>query len=200
MATADKTPAQERKEKRVNYFLSKNSNLFTENKLLKFGFVALCLMVMYQQISIPRMIESQRTVILPSPSFKYEVGRFGANDAYIFDTALTVLDYYENVNAGNVEQFFSALLLYAAPEFHGELKERLNKRKKIINKLTSISYFTEFMGPNDISKKGDEIYIVYNYYRRIGGRVEPAVRKKLTITHTFQNGRFMITKLEETEV
>ena len=52
-----------RREARVNYFLSKGSNIFTENKLLKFAFVALFLMVMYQQISIPRAIESQRTMI-----------------------------------------------------------------------------------------------------------------------------------------
>jgi conjugal transfer pilus assembly protein TraE len=197
MAESEQTKTR---QARVNHFLSKNSNLFTENKVLKFGFICLCLMVTYQQISIPRMIESQRTIILPSPNIKYEIGRFSANDAYIFDTALSILAFYENVNAGNVEAFFSALLLYTAPSYHGELKDILNKRKKIITKLKSISYFTEFVGHNDITMKGDEIYIVYNYYRRIGGKVEPAVRKRLTITHTMQNGRFMITKIDEKEV
>jgi len=190
---------EKKRQARVNHFLSKNSNLFTENKILKFGFICLCLIVTYQQISIPRMVESQRTIIMPSPHIKYEVGRFSANDAYIFDTALTILSFYENVNAGNVDAFFSALLLYAAPEYAGELKDKLNKRKKIISKLKSISYFTEFVGQNDISMKGSEIYVIYNYYRRIGGKVEHAVRKKLTITHAMQNGRFMITNIHDKE-
>jgi conjugal transfer pilus assembly protein TraE len=196
---ADSAIEKDKRQARVNHFLSKNSNLFTENKILKFGFVCLCLMVTYQQISIPRMIESQRTIILPSQSTTYEIGRFGANDAYIFDTALSILQFYENVNAGNVEVQFSALLLYAAPQYFGELKDKLGKRKKVISKLKSITYFTEFVGQNDISIKGDEIYIIYNYYRRIGGKVEPALRKKLTITHTFLNGRFMITNLNDEE-
>lgn len=195
----DKSKPNARREHRVNYFLSKNSNLFTENKLLKVGFIALGLMVMYQQISIPRMIESQRTVIMPSASTKYEVGRFSADDQYLYDTALTILMYYENVNAGNVESNYSNLLMYAHESYHGELKERLNKRKKIIKKLTSISYFTEFMGLSDISKKGDEIYVTYSHYRRIGGKVEPPVRKKLTITYGFENGRFNFTHLDDKE-
>jgi conjugal transfer pilus assembly protein TraE len=197
MADSEQTKAR---QARVNHFLSKNSNLFTENKVLKFGFICLCLMVAYQQISIPRMIESQRTIILPSPNIQYEIGRFSANDPYIFDTSLSILAFYENVNAGNVEAFFSALLLYASPQYHGELKDLLNKRKKIIVKLKSISYFTEFVGHDDITVKGDEIYIIYNYYRRIGGKVESAVRKRLTITHVMQNGRFMITKIADKEV
>jgi conjugal transfer pilus assembly protein TraE len=193
------TDVEKKRQVRVNHFLSKNSNLFTENKILKFGFITLGLMVAYQQISIPRMIESQRTIIMPSPHIKYEIGRFSANDAYIFDTALSILSFYENVNAGNVEAFFSALLLYAAPEYAGDLKDKLNKRKKIIEKLKSISYFTEFVGQNDITIKGNEVYIIYNYYRRIGGKVEHSVRKKLTITYAIQNGRFMITNIIDKE-
>ena len=189
-----------RREARVKHFLSKGSNIFTENKILKFGFVALGLMVMYQQISIPRMIESQRTIILPTPNIRYEIGRFSANEDYLHDTALTVLRYYEDVNAGNVESFFSNVLMYAAPSYSGELKERLMKRKKIIKKLSSISHFTEFVGRNDMTMKGDEIYVIYNYYRRIGGKVEPAKRKKLTITYEMQNGRFMVNNLKDEEV
>lgn len=189
-----------RREARVRHFLSQGSNIFTENKILKFGFVALGLMVMYQQISIPRMIESQRTVILPSPNIRYEVGRFSANEDYLYDTSLSILSFYEDINAGNVESFFSNVLMYTAPSYAGELKDRLTKRKKIIKKLSSISHFTEFGGRNDMSFKGDEIYIIYNYYRRIGGKVEPAKRKKLTITYEIQNGRFMITNLQDKEV
>lgn len=191
---------RDKRQARINYFLSKNSNLFTENKLLKFAFTCLAIMVLYQQITIPRMIESQRTIIMPSIHIKYEVGRFSANDAYIFDTALSILSFYENVNAGNVDAFFSALLLYASPSFHGDLKDRLNKRKKIIKKLKSITYFTEFVSQNDISAKGNEIYITYNYYRRIGGKVEPAVRKKLTIKYQILNGLFMLIAINDKEL
>lgn len=191
--------ADKKRQARVNYFVSKSSNLFTENKVLKFGFVCMCLIVAYQYISLPRMIEAQRTIIMPTPHIKYEIGRFSANDQYLFDTGLQVLKYYEDVNAGNVEQFFSALLVYSSPKFHGELKEKLMKRKKIIQKLSSISYFTEFVGQNNIKTKGDEIFISYNYYRRIGGKVEPAIRKKLTITYVIENGLFMVTNLKEEE-
>tara|TARA_A200000159_G_scaffold106585_1_gene99260 strand:+ start:14617 stop:15210 length:594 start_codon:yes stop_codon:yes gene_type:complete len=189
-----------RREARVNYFLSKGSNIFTENKLLKFAFVALFLMVMYQQISIPRAIESQRTIILPTPNISYEVGRFSANDDYLYDMALSLMHYYEDINAANVESYFSNVLMYAAPSFAGELRDKLNNRKKIIQKLSSISHFTEFVSRNDMTKKGDQIFILYNFYRRIGGRVEPVKRKRMTITFEIQNGLFQVHDIKDEEV
>ena len=82
---------KKRREARVNFFLSKGSNIFTENKLLKFAFATLFLMVMYQQISIPRAIESQRTIILMFSKQVEYVDCFHARREYVLVNLLKII-------------------------------------------------------------------------------------------------------------
>ena len=108
----------------MNIFLQKTSNLFTENRLLKFVIVVLGLTVVVNSFLVNRAIKYQRVILIPpklSGNIEFVEGK--PSDQYIRDMARRIVGLAATYSpATSRSQFNELLALYAPEEYPGAAK------------------------------------------------------------------------------
>ena len=127
---------------KLDVFLQKSSNLYAENRLLKFCMVALTVAVVISSFFSYEALKYQKVVILPPVvDRRIEIKGTDVNDDYIklFTRYMTTLMF--TYTPGTVDGQFDELLKLATPGFYSELKARLAKIAVTIKQLSVTGAF-----------------------------------------------------------
>ena len=102
---------------RMNIFLQKTSNLFTENRLLKFVIVVLCLAVVVNSLLVFRAIRYQRVILIPPKlTGPVEFVQGKPSDQYIRDMGRRICSLAATYSPATARTQFDELLALYAPE------------------------------------------------------------------------------------
>lgn len=180
----------------VMRYLSKMSNLFAENRLLKFVIVALAAMQVFTLYYVNSMVASQKVVIIP-PGLdeKAIIEQNSVSEAYVKAFTRYVVGLALNYSHVNVRSQFDELLLLYEPEAMAITKDEFYSIADEVenSKVTSIFHIQKItLDPNtkEITIKG----IKRQYVEE-----EKIVDKSATylIDYIVRRGEFLIKEIKE---
>jgi conjugal transfer pilus assembly protein TraE len=180
----------------LDIFLQKSSNIFAENRLLKFVVVALGLAVVINTAGLFMALNSQRVILIP-PTINSKISVSGdkASDEYLKEFTRYILNLALTYNPVNARSQFSELLaVYDPAEFQASRKELYELADKIeFTKASSAFYIHAIV--NDTEKRRLEITGTKRTYL-VDQKAEDTLKVYL-IEYRFDNGKFILKRLYE---
>jgi len=180
----------------LDIFLQKSSNIFAENRLLKFVVVALGIAVVTNTAGLFRALNSQRVILVP-PTINSKISVSGdkASDEYLKEFTRYILSLALTYNPVNARSQFSELLaVYDPAEFQSSRKDLYELADKIENTKASSAFYIHAIN-NDSEKRRLEVTGTKKIYM-VDQKAEDAL-KVYIIEYRFDNGKFILVRLYE---
>lgn len=185
-------------------FKQQTSNLFAENRLLKFGFVVLLMISGYNATAIRNVQKDVRTVIVPvGASGTLEVAGASASDDYLLSMARYVTNMVGNYTATSARDQFEELLKLFAPETYGEARDHFMSLADKIEKYPTIASMMVWEGKTALKAADGVMQIGTQKHRLVEGKTTKTDRVVYEIRYEIRNGRFYILSIttpEEKEI
>ena len=180
----------------LDIFLQKSSNIFAENRLLKFVVVALGIAVVINTAGLFMALNSQRVILVPPVvNSKISVSGDKASDEYLKEFARYILNLaltYNPVNARS--QFRELLAVYDPAQFQASRKELYELADKIENTKASSAFYIQSI-INDTEKRRLEVTGTKKTYM-VDQKAEDTLKVYL-IDYRIENGKFILVRLYE---
>jgi len=180
----------------LDIFLQKSSNIFAENRLLKFVVVALGIAVVINTAGLFMALNSQRVILVPPVvNSKISVSGDKASDEYLKEFARYILSLALTYNPVNARSQFSELLaVYDPTEFQTSRKELYELADKIENTKASSAFYIQSI-INDTEKRRLEVTGTKKTYM-VDQKAEDNLKVYL-IEYRIENGKFILVRLYE---
>ena len=180
----------------IDIFLQKSSNIFAENRLLKFVVVALGIAVVINTAGLFMALNSQRVILVPPVvNSKISVSGDKASDEYLKEFARYILNLALTYNPVNARSQFSELLaVYDPAQFQASRKELYELADKIENTKASSAFYIQSI-INDTEKRRLEVTGTKKTYM-VDQKAEDA-QKVYLIEYRIDNGKFILVRLYE---
>ncbi len=180
----------------LDIFLQKSSNIFAENRLLKFVVVALGIAVVINTAGLFMALNSQRVILVPPVvNSKISISGDKASDEYLKEFARYILNLALTYNPVNARSQFSELLaVYDPAEFQASRKELYELADKIENTKASSAFYIQSI-INDTEKRRLEVTGTKKTYM-VDQKAEDA-QKVYLIEYRIDNGKFILVRLYE---
>ena len=180
----------------LDIFLQKSSNIFAENRLLKFVVVALGIAVVINTAGLFMALNSQRVILVPPVvNSKISVSGDKASDEYLKEFARYILNLALTYNPVNARSQFSELLaVYDPAEFQTSRKELYELADKIENTKASSAFYIQSI-INDTEKRRLEVTGTKKTYM-VDQKAEDTLKVYL-IEYRIDNGKFILVRLYE---
>ncbi len=177
-------------------FIQKTSNIFAENRLLKFCMIVLSTAVVLCMIIALRAAKYQKTIILPPDEhYRVVVSASDANDDYVKLFTRYCMNLLLNYTPGLIENQMEDVLKMATPGFYPELKLRLMELADNAEKAQIVSVFYPNVIEVDTIKK--EILVTGLRKKFTHSTIIENGQKKYLINYLIIYGRFYINGLSE---
>lgn len=181
----------------IHRYIQGSSNLFEENRLLKFAIVAQLAIVVVLGVSFYTSGQNSRTIVVP----------FGAGgDLYVTGNApspsyLRLMTRHLVAMSGTYSAYsadtqFQELLKVAHPSSYNGLRDTLNTILDELADNPTLSIATYIRPEKPITFTDREIVIPVEKVRIIGGLVRK-FRGDLRLVYIVENGRFWLVSLKE---
>ena len=177
-------------------YLQKSSNLFAQNRLLKFVAAVIGITVLYNTWMLQQALNSHRTVILP-PVINQEMEFWGerASENYLRQMTRYALTLAVNTSPATARQQFEELLTLYAPESFPDAQSALYSLALRIEeaKVTNAFYIDSIR----VDKESRIVKISglkTQFMQDVITRNQQAVYE---IKYRIQEGRFMIESIKE---
>lgn len=183
----------------LDIFLQKSSNIFAENRLLKFVVVALGIAVVINTAGLFMALNSQRVILVPPVvNSKISVSGDKASDEYLKEFARYILNLALTYNPVNARSQFSELLaVYDPAQFQASRKELYELADKIENTKASSAFYIQSI-INDTEKRRLEVTGTKKTYM-VDQKAEDTLKVYL-IEYRIDNGKFILVRLYEKPV
>lgn len=180
----------------LDIFLQKSSNIFAENRLLKFVVVALGIAVVINTAGLFMALNSQRVILVPPVvNSKISISGDKASDEYLKEFARYILNLALTYNPVNARSQFSELLaVYDPAEFQASRKELYELADKIENTKASSAFYIQSI-INDTEKRRLEVTGTKKTYM-VDQKAEDTLKVYL-IEYRIDNGKFILVRLYE---
>ncbi|AJY68412.1 MAG: pilus assembly protein [Geobacter sp.] len=180
----------------LDIFLQKSSNIFAENRLLKFVVVALGIAVVINTAGLFMALNSQRVILVPPVvNSKISVSGDKASDEYLKEFARYILNLALTYNPVNARSQFSELLaVYDPSQFQTARKELYELADKIENTKASSAFYIQSI-INDTEKRRLEVTGTKKTYM-VDQKAEDTLKVYL-IEYRIDNGKFILVRLYE---
>ena len=180
----------------LDIFLQKSSNIFAENRLLKFVVVALGIAVVINTAGLFMALNSQRVILVPPVvNSKISVSGDKASDEYLKEFARYILNLALTYNPVNARSQFSELLaVYDPSQFQTARKELYELADKIENTKASSAFYIQSI-VNDTEKHRLEVTGTKKTYM-VDQKAEDTLKVYL-IEYRIDNGKFILVRLYE---
>jgi len=187
------------KRKQVfTHYLQRSSNIFAENKSLRFMFVAILGVVLMNTVAIQRMKDHTKTVIIPMGySVEYEFTGNTPSENYLRDIGLFVIQMAGDISAANASRQFEDVLAIWHPSTAPEYRKRFMSISGELEKYPSTSYDVIWNSARPIMFKPGEIRIHAAKKKIVGDAVVATTTLEYKIEYTLESGRFSIVHLKE---
>jgi len=181
---------------KLDLYLQKSSNLYAENRLLKFVVVALTIGIIWSMVSANRALKYQRTIILPPQvDSRIEITGTTINDDYIKMYVRYIMSLMLDYQPAIVENSFNDLLNLADPSFFAALKMQLHKIGESVTKLQVSSVF--YLHNITIDQEARKINIKGLRKQYTHTSLIENGEKEYVIEYRILNGRFYVSDLQE---
>jgi conjugal transfer pilus assembly protein TraE len=180
----------------LDIFLQKSSNIFAENRLLKFVVVALGIAVVINTAGLFMALNSQRVILVPPVvNSKISISGDKASDEYLKEFARYILNLALTYNPVNARSQFSELLaVYDPSQFQTARKELYELADKIENTKASSAFYIQSI-INDTEKRRLEVTGTKKTYM-VDQKAEDTLKVYL-IEYRIDNGKFILVRLYE---
>ena len=185
---------------RFQRYISSTSNIFVQNKLLKFLILLFAGLLIYSQIKIAGLAYNQRVILVPSGlSEKVSVGSSLADETYLRAMGVYAATLLYSTTPTTVESQYMLLSKLFSSEayskYSGSLLETAsNQAKNMLNMTFRIEKITTEFTP----KQEIRLWLYVDKYI-FGSKQDVSKLHKLRIGYEIINGQFFITSLEEGE-
>lgn len=182
-------------------FLQRYSNVFAENRLLKFGFLIVLTATVANSIALYRLVTVQRTVIIPAGiGCEFELTGNSANPAYLKQMARYLLDLRANVSSATARVKFNELLNLVPSRHHGAFKEGLMRLADDFEKHNCISQYVVVNEHSPITVLNKKTLLIKATKFRVAGKeIVRQIPVSYRIEYLIEQGRFQLTSLVEQE-
>lgn len=177
-------------------FLQKASNLFAENRLLKFMVVVQGLTLVWCVYKIDDIKDRIRTVIQPPViNSRVEISGSWTSDAYVKEYIRYVGALVWNYSPGTVRNQFAELLVSWHPSVYEDAKQRLYILADQIEQTKSASVFYIYKIEHNVDKR--IIEVTGNRNLTMQDKTMESVTKTYLVTYKVENGHFWILGIED---
>jgi len=180
-------------------YMQLDSNLFAQNRALKIGFVIVVAWMIWMSWSIHALGKDRQTAVLPPFSNKeWVLTTDNANDPYLTDMSLYIVQLLGTWNPGSVEEQLNQLLSLVHPDAYNKYRDQFREISKRANRYASVSFSSQWNAQSPIKRTGDMMSISVTRRRISGSRVSRSEQVNYEIHFSIENGRFWVTDIGET--
>jgi conjugal transfer pilus assembly protein TraE len=181
----------------IHRFLQGSSNLFEENRLLKFAIVGLFGVTAVLGTLIYTSNQNQRTVIVPfgASGDLYVTGN-APSEAYLRTMTRNIVSLSGTYSAYSADRQFQELLSLVHPSAYNAIRDNLNVILDELSTNPTLSIATYIRPDQPVTWTATEIIVPVEKVRVIGGVIR-SFRGNLRIGCGIENGRFWLTHLSE---
>ncbi|EZP70617.1 hypothetical protein BV96_03293 [Sphingomonas paucimobilis] len=181
----------------IHRYLQGSSNLFEENRLLKFAVVGLFGVTSVLGIVIYSSNQNQRTIVIPfgASGDLYVTGN-KPSSAYLRTITRNIVALSGTYSAYSADRQFQELLTLAHPTAYNGLRDSLNGILDELADNPTLSIATYIRADQPVVYTDREIAVPVEKVRVIGGVIRK-FRGTLRIRFALDNGRFWLTALTE---
>ncbi len=179
---------------KTNIFVQKTSNLFVENRLLKFVIVILSLAVIFNSFMVYRSVKYQRVVLIPpkmTGTVEFVQGK--PTDTYLKDITRRIVNLAASYSPPTARAQFEELLFYYAPESYPQASKAWYSLASRVeeSQVSSVFYLEKI-------KLGDNFIEVFGNLKQLADNTQlENTSKTYLIKYRLQDGRFYIVSLKE---
>lgn len=179
-------------------YLSKTSNVYAENKILRNLFVGIFVVVIYNTYQIENLKNTTVERIIPiGHSVEYTfVGNTGSDD-YIRSMALFILQMCGDLSAGSARSQLAILQSFWHPTTAADYRDRFKAMADEIEKFPSTSFDVTWDAAKPITYLPGEVRIHAIKHKLIGSKIEKSTPVEYKIEYLMENGRFAIEHIKE---
>lgn len=181
----------------IHRFLQGSSNLFEENRLLKFAIVGLFGVTAVLGTLIYTSNQNQRTVIVPfgASGDLYVTGN-APSEAYLRTMTRNIVSLSGTYSAYSADRQFQELLSLVHPSAYNAIRDNLNGILDELSTNPTLSIATYIRPDQPVTWTATDIVVPVEKIRVIGGVIR-SFRGNLRIGYGIENGRFWLTHLSE---
>ncbi len=187
---------------KFDVYLSRMSNIYAENRLLKFAVVVMCVMSIYSMYALNRAVRYQKVILVPSfIDERIVISGDDAHESYIKLFAQNSANYLLSYTPQTCEGQFSELLKFIHPSQYAAYKESFAKILKTTRDLQVTSNF--YVSSLEVNRKKNKITVHGMRHRYTGVTLIAKTAELHEIIYRIVNGRFSIVtfeKIKETPV
>lgn len=179
---------------KAELFVQKASNLFMENRLIKFVIVILALAVAFNSLMVFRAVKYQRVVLIPpkmTGTVEFVQGK--PSDDYIRDISRKIVSLATTYSPPTARAQFEELLPYYAPESYPEASRAwYSLASRVEESQVSSVFYLEKIKLNESS-----IEIFGNLKQYAGNTPIENTGRTYLIDYRVQDGRFFLVSFQE---
>jgi conjugal transfer pilus assembly protein TraE len=181
----------------IHRYLQGSSNLFEENRLLKFAIVGLFGVTAVLGALIYTSNQNQRTVVVPfgAGGDLYVTGN-SPSPGYLRMMTRNIVSLEGTYSAYSADRQFQELLAIAHPSAYNALRDSLNGILDELSDNPTLSIATYIRPDQPVLTTNTDILVPVEKVRVIGGVIRK-FRGNLRIGYALDNGRFWLTSLHE---
>lgn len=182
-----------------NLFVQDSSNVFAENRLLKFGFVAVVIFAGLQTATISSKLDEQRVHLIPiGGQGDFVISGSTASDDYLRSMSRYIVHMAGDLSAATARRQLNELLPLIHPDEYSRYRDLFTRLADGIERYPTVSYVVQWRGNRDIKKVGDDTIHVAGVKKRIvGDSVTSTENVTYHISYSFEQGRFWLTGIKE---
>ena len=182
---------------KLDFFTSRMSNLFMENRLLKFVVAVMAVAIIFNSFIVYRAVKYQRVVIVPpklTESIEFVHGKPSA--AYVKDVVRHIVSLGATYTPAIARKQFEELLTYYAPEAYPEGSKAWYSLAGMIEEGKTSSVF--FIQSIDIKDNTAEILGTLKQFT--GDTLFLGEMRTYIVEYRFLDGRFQIMSFQQKTV
>lgn len=181
----------------IHRYLQGSSNLFEENRLLKFAIMGLFGVTAVLGTLIYTSNQNQRTVIVPfgASGDLYVTGN-APSAGYMRTMTRNVVSLTGTYSAYSADRQFQELLSIVHPSAYNSIRDSLNTLLDELANNPTLSIATYIRPDQPVTYTSSDIVVPVEKVRVIGGVIRK-FRGNLRIGYVIENGRFWLTRLSE---
>ncbi len=178
----------------TDIFVQKTSNLFVENRLLKFIIVVLALAVIFNSFMVYRSVKYQRVILIPpkmTGTVEFVQGK--PTDIYLRDMTRRIANLAATYSPPTARSQFEELLSYYDPESYPQASKAWYSLASRVeeSQVSSVFYLEKI-------KLGEKFIEVFGNLKQFAGDTPlENTSKTYLINYRLQDGRLYIVSFKE---
>ncbi|MGK2909850.1 MAG: TraE/TraK family type IV conjugative transfer system protein [Sphingobium sp.] len=181
----------------IHRYLQGSSNLFEENRLLKFAIVGLFGITAVLGAVVYSSDQNRRTVVVPfGASGDLYVTGSTPSSGYLRAMTRNIVTLSGTYSAYSADRQFQELLSIVHPSAYESMRDTLNRVLDELSTNPTLSIATYIRPDQPVSWTDNQIMVPVEKVRVIGGVIRK-FRGTLRIGYAIENGRFWLTRLSE---